>query len=431
MSNSVLLLTVGGSPDPLLTCVKELRPERVVFFASELTRKCVDGPGKPNERRRGGEVEKLESLVQLMKLAYDPGQDLVELEDIDDFQACYQQILNKVWQLQAEGHKHIAIDYTGGTKTMSAALLLVAVDEALEIHITTGIRDNTRAVQRGQATRGVGVTDLRTGRTLHREVERALGRFDYGAAEKWLHQLVRPKDLSKALRDRVQFLRSVCQSLAAWDVFDHIQALECVEGSRFSRSPQVRDRLLKPLKRLVQVRAWLDQGGPLPPQTCGYELVQDLVLNAQRCARRGRYDDAVGRIYRALEMLAQIRLKLQYGIETGQVKAEQVPEAQRSHFLQPGQTVCQLGLLKAYELLQHLQDGSVGALYAQQAKVLLNALKTRNTSLFAHGYQPIGEQEYEVFWGFAGAFLEELLERLFGKCDRISQLLSSLEAIGE
>ncbi len=34
----------------------------------------------------------------------------------------------------------------------------------------------------------------------------------------------------------------------------------------------------------------------------------DLLRNAERRAARGRYDDAAARLYRALEMLAQMRM---------------------------------------------------------------------------------------------------------------------------
>ena len=38
-------------------------------------------------------------------------------------------------------------------------------------------------------------------------------------------------------------------------------------------------------------------------------MVEDLLLNAERRAIQGRYEDAIGRIYRAIELIAQIRLK--------------------------------------------------------------------------------------------------------------------------
>jgi CRISPR-associated protein (TIGR02710 family) len=427
MAKNILLLTVGGSPDPLLTSVQDLQPDQVVFFASELTRKCVDGPGKPNERRRGPEVEKLDNLVTLMGLS---DYDVVVLEDIDDVQSCYQQMIEKVQALRADGGpQQISVDYTGGTKTMSAALVMVAVDEGLGIHITTGIRDNTRAVQRGQATRDVGVTDLRTRRILDRDFSAALKAFDFGAAERHLHSLLRPRDLSKSMRGEIQLLRSICQALGHWDLFHHTAALECVDSTAFSRLSQVREGVVEPLRKLVNVRAWLVNGGDLPKNASGYELVDDLLWNARRRAQRGRYDDAVGRFYRALEMLAQVRLRLKYGIDTGKVRAEQLPETLVGTYLSAGESEAALGLRKAYWLLRDLGDEPVGSLFKVQENALVNALTVRNHSLFAHGYQPIGRDDYLRFCGFAENFLEQLLDQLFGKCKRGRQLPASVGAI--
>ena len=433
MTQTALLLTVGGSPDPLLTSVREIQPSRVLFFTSDQSGRCVDGAGKPNERRlRDGGSEKLENFVTLMQLQdFQAERDRILLEDVDDVQACYQQMWAKVLELRAEGWRSIAVDYTGGTKSMSAALLLLAVDESLDIHLTTGLRDNTRSVQRGQTTRGVGVTDMRTQRHLDREVARSFRCFDYSEAHHLLQSLVRPRDLSRAMRLQVQFLAGVAEALAAWDVFDHQAAQECVDSSIFSKSIKVRERVQKPLQRLVGLRQWLLGTGKLPAQACGYELVEDLVLNAQRRAAVRRYDDAVGRYYRALEMLAQVRLKLQFGIETGAVKAEQIPEGMRSRYLASEESEAKLGLRDAYSLLRDLNDPMVGPLFAEREKVLINALSIRNNSLFAHGYQPIGPEQYEQFLRFAGDFLDQLLERLYGKAHRIPQLPTRLEEIWE
>lgn len=63
----------------------------------------------------------------------------------------------------------------------------------------------------------------------------------------------------------------------------------------------------------------------------------------------------------------------------------------------------QLGLHNTYQLLFMLGDG-VGSLFMEQESRLLNALKARNLSFLAHGFEPIGEAGYnhvaEVIQGF-------------------------------
>ena len=44
-------------------------------------------------------------------------------------------------------------------------------------------------------------------------------------------------------------------------------------------------------------------------KSSGYEKVGDLLRNAERRAAQSRFDDAVARLYRALELFAQLRLR--------------------------------------------------------------------------------------------------------------------------
>ena len=434
MSKKALMVTVGGSPDPLLTAVKELRPDRVTFCASESTKKCVDDPGKPNERRTGADVEKLPCLVKLMDLQdYVRERDLVELEEIDDVQACYRQMAEKVRELRAEGFQEILVDYTGGTKSMAAALVCLALDEELLLNVTTGMRTNNRAVERGQTTREVGVTDLRARRTLQVDVENAFKESNYGAAETTLRKLLRPRDLSSTLRRRVQNLMVLCEGLTIWDAFDHPRALSFIDNPDFCRLGEVRIGLVEPLRRLNGVHSWLESSAALPKGVCGYEMVDDLLNNARRRAQAGRFDDAVGRLYRALEMLAQFRLRVEYGVDTGSVDLKLIPESQqeslRAQADEKGEIV--ISLMRAYTLLENWPDPLVGAAFKELRKPLENALKTRNYSLFAHGYRCVSMEDYKQFSEVVEAFIDKLLAQVMGKHKRIPQLPRTIVGLFE
>lgn len=65
-----------------------------------------------------------------------------------------------------------------------------------------------------------------------------------------------------------------------------------------------------------------------------YEIVEDLLLNAKRRVAQELYDDAVERLYRALELLAQIRLST-YNIKTGDVDIQQLPESLQAKYADP------------------------------------------------------------------------------------------------
>ena len=61
----------------------------------------------------------------------------------------------------------------------------------------------------------------------------------------------------------------------------------------------------------------------------------DLIANADRRARiEGKYEDAVARLYSALERGAKFRLQRQYAISTEDVKPARLPEALRDEYVQ-------------------------------------------------------------------------------------------------
>lgn len=210
-----------------------------------------------------------------------------------------------------------------------------------------------------------------------------------------LTALMASYELTPEQRRRVQALRDRCAGFDAWDRFDHSEAWSYV-GLQMQ---QVQAHGLA-LKRVLSSRANIDADF-VPPEAIsghGYELVEDLLLNTQRRAHQQRYDDAVGRLYRALELLAQIRLQQTYKIETGNVELQQLPETLRDRYSNEGQDgKIQLALWKSYSLLSELPDEPLGKHFKDRANHLMNALEVRNYSLFAHGFKPITGSDYTRF----------------------------------
>jgi CRISPR-associated protein (TIGR02710 family) len=137
------------------------------------------------------------------------------------------------------------------------------------------------------------------------------------------------------------------------------------------------------------------------------------VFNADRCSAQGRYDDAVARLYRAVEMLAQKRLESKWGIDTSRVESDKIPENlqdQYRKFQQPDGTV-RIALRRAYELLSELND-PVGLSWQKDMKKLLTSLEKRNNSILAHGTIPLGEEDYMQVENTLQSFINEVLKSI-------------------
>lgn len=366
---NVLLLTVGGSPDPIRTAINTIKPERVLLFCTELSRKDALAIG-----------ETLPDFDQERDICIVPA---------DDVEPCVERILEVIRGLRSDANAVISADITGGTKSMSASLCCAAMGEGCKLFITTAPRTTTGQISGGQHTVQLPYARLLSDQFLSHRYRDLINRYEYGVAAAEAADLLKDVSYDRAAKDALFPIVQVCEAFDFWDRFLHREALARLK-------PHMQNESLRPygirLRRILRCRQLVDPefdaGGE---ETAGgdYEFVHDLVLNAQRCAVRLRYDDAVARLYRAVELLAQTRLAVKYGIQTSGVDASRLPDELRSSY--QGET--EIGMEKAYTLLERLGD-PLGKEYALRRKAIHHALQRRNHSCLAHGFRPVQEDDY-------------------------------------
>ena len=121
--------------------------------------------------------------------------------------------------------------------------------------------------------------------------------------------------------------------------------------------------------------------------------VADLINNAERRAEESKYDDAVARLYRTMELIAQYRLRKNYGIDPSNAETEKIPQSLMEKWNIPkDRKTVKLALNSDYELLDALGD-PLGQKYMEDRK-LKNLLLKRNASILAHGQTPVTKQTY-------------------------------------
>lgn len=414
MISTVLLVTVGGSHEPIVTTIGALQPDRVIFICSDGARGSqsqIVGEGTPCEVRKGSEVtNRLPNIPTQTKLGdrFEPARDLILLQDPDDLAECYGKISSALQTLQQSCPGAIfKADYTGGTKSMSVGLAMVSIDYQVELFLTSGNRTDLIRVQRGEMTTKTSIAPVLIQRTIDRFLPMVLQQYNYPAAIGELTELVRSMDVPKDLLPKIRSLSNLCKGLDAWDRFDHLEAIAFLLP--YANLKQIQP-LVMSLKRVIYSRSAIDADFQFAANEGilghGYEIVQDLLLNAQRRAVQHRYDDAVGRLYRALELLVQVRLWKTYELKTGDLDIFKLPEALRpSYQTKHDKGKVTIALCDSYELLVKLNNDPLGQLYKQQRSYLLEALKLRNRSLFAHGFQPIDRANYQHMSDTIGGFI--------------------------
>lgn len=418
----ILVITIGGSCAPIVTSINQNEPNIIHFICSDdADRKgsyiTVNGEGNVC----GDNPQKLDKSNILKQVNIPLDQEgkiyfIHKIQQFDDFNACYGHCFKLILDIQREHpDAEIIADYTGGTKSMSAGLAAISLDfKDITLCVMKGIRLNLVKVQNGTESIRLTQTNIAF---LNRQIELAsqqMEKFDFDGAISILEDCLKVSNIPDVTHDKIQMMLIFSKAYLAWDRFDHIEAwnmLYCkkkyaVEATKF-------------LESVIWSRRQFDEiferddlvGFSKSPKGCGYELVDDLLLNAERKAKQARYDDAVGRLYRALELLVQVRLKLCYEINTGDVDLDKLPDNLRLEYedkKSPKDNKIRLGLQESYDLLCKINSADeLGRIYPSIEKKLLNCLSTRNNSLFAHGMSPISKQQYDEFHNI---FVKDLLD---------------------
>jgi CRISPR-associated protein (TIGR02710 family) len=403
MAPTLLLCTVGGSHRPILTAIEQRRPDQVVFFGTgpdpatgrpgSLTQ--ILGKGTPvEERGADGQVKKLPNIPTLAGLA--EGKYEAREVPADDLDGAVVVMRNAVQELRQRFPAAVFIaDYTGGTKTMTAALVITALEaEGVELQLVTGSRGDLVRVRDGsQASITVGVEGIRLRRAMAPYLA-AWERHGYAEAAAGLRGLALPRD--SALRGELLIARDLSCAFDAWDRFDHAAARRILEDYRV-RIGQKQGHLIAFLGMLLAQD---------PRQTPAQ--LWDLWLNARRKGTQARYDDAIARLYRLTEWTAQWFLARQ-GILTADLNPAQLPADFDLRPTREGKY--KAGLLDAWRLAAHHVGGDVATFYHQEGERLRHHLLARNASILAHGTRPIQRQDWDDYATWAEGHLLPLIER--------------------
>lgn len=391
-SHSILLIcTVGGTPEPIVKSLVHWAPERVLFIPSHNTRPQIE------------EV--------LARYAKDAGRPLAPgcyricpVEEAEDLAGCLRTIRDlsseiAQWVGRGEGYGIVA-DFTGGTKCMSAALALQARRWRCQFSYVGGTR---------RMKDGVGVVESGFEYVLHsanpwdalgyQTMEEAVAVFNQGGFASAAHLLDRA--IQNAERPEVKrelaTLKAVIDAYAAWDRFDHGCAAECFKDALKNQNdlhaifPGAQP-LIARLEHHSRRVADLSGMGGRP----SISWIEDLLRNAWRRAKEGRFDDAVARLYRACEALAQIRLRERHDVpDTKTIPLDKLPVPLRAEWEPRARDgAVSVGLQDAYRLLHELGDELGGWFSEAGLAGERSPFSARNRSILGHGFEPIGKATY-------------------------------------
>jgi len=410
----VLVVTVGGSCAPIVNAIRKDRYDHVYFVCSagskgsEVT---VDGDDKPCKEIRDGRSDV--SIVAQTGLLEGQYSKLL-LDNPDDLGQCYKLLRDLRADIKQRFGPEIQVvaNYTGGTKTMSVALGTAGIAAGWSLYLNLGPRTDLVKVRSADIpVPATGVADV-YGDQYELMIQQAAKRYDYSMIAALADDLLSMQRTAES-QQLWMIVRTAALGFISWDAFDHASALDFLSplGRYYGQH-------LAALKRLTG-----------HSECNGYELVSDLLNNAERRASQKRFDDAVARLYRATEMMAQIRLFRKYALNTSNMTLDNLPGNLRPEyepFVRDNGKVL-LGLRKSFELLGRLDD-PVGRLFLDRSNAVIGVLTIRNNSIFAHGTDPVGEEGYKKVRETLHGFIAEAVDLAGDRLD-VPQFPSDLSML--
>ena len=315
-------------------------------------------------------------------------------DDPDQAYAHFDRVLTAV--LQETAPEQIEIDFTRGTKAMSAALVLAATRRAIpRLRYLVGPRDRRGTVEAGsEKVRRIRTTTV----DGHRRLDLArtlLQKGDFAAVADVLPDADGPRAglYPDALIVASRTVRAAARFYAAWDRLDYASAAGLDAGA-----PPTRD--WSTVWPTGAMRAWV-RDLECEPERSDHpamaarlrRLVVDLLANGERRVRSGQHEDALVRAYRVLELIGQARL-FDHRLDSAALDPDHdaVKDLQRKLEKKsdtpltsgPGGKL-QAGRLHVARILKRCNDPLAPRLFEFDKGSLLRPT-LRNTSVLVHGF---------------------------------------------
>lgn len=422
-----LVASVGTSYEPIVLNIRLLKPRRILFLHTDETENTLS---------------KIVKYCELEAVEYEKRR-VSETSPLDIYQEIKRSYI--VW----EKPRKMYIDFTGGTKAMSAAAAMAGamIDVQLVYVGSNDYLTDFRKPNPGSET--LFYIDNPLSIFGDFEIEKALTLFEkynYAGAQEKLGEL-KESIPDPAIRQQMNFVYLLAKVYELWDALDFRQAYEYIGKLNHQLR---RDRLMhgnfllmdcyEHLEKQEEILRYLKEIPELLKKKCNADIIKSKnIMNAlmftmyqSACIRekQEKYDMATLLFYRLLEMIEQRRMS-HYGLYVSQMNYAQIKydnkyqpayekldsrqqleffkgrvrEIKVELFGRPGNDYLpdQVSLLEGFIMLTALGDpivcsedkGEINKLKRIRAMVYL-----RNNSIFAHGLGPVSYNDYLKFKNF-------------------------------
>ncbi len=398
----VLIIPMGMAAQYYILQIKALNPKKVYFLSTPETEK-----------------EYLGKIIEMTNLQ--PSQYHKELFDYATINApeAYDAIKKIV---KTNKGKKIAVDITRGKRSMIAGASLVGEFFDCDIiYVYKGWLPNLRLGDPG--TEDLVILDSSLylfGDLENNYAIQLFNNYEYTSASALFAVL---KNRSRDPRI-FEIKNLISDAYAYWDSFNYKAAGRKIEESlkkinqyKLQIYPDPKLNLnLKVLKVLGDLQGTKKTFEVIKNVHLVSHLISDLYCNARRREKQGRFEDAVSRYYRIIELIAQNRLALR-GISTGNPDFTKIApylkefkKTAEQVYVQVKSFPSKIPLMDAQVLLYVMKDDLWEASTLSSLKKLYETILLRDTSLIAHGIRRIDRKTFLKFEDVTKKFIYTFFE---------------------
>jgi len=392
-----MIITVGTGRDrkdiasAICKSISEHNPTEVIFLVTDLSKSetlpLILSSDNVKDKKHSDKLLSDENDVEKIKIECDT-------------------IIKEIFK----NHKQdeITVDYTSGTKAMSSGIVLSAIANKIgSISYIAGKRERDgRVIPGSERIISFSPADLYANE-LFAESVRSFNSYQYDVAFQLLDEA---KNLFQEQRfiEKANTLSCLANVYSRWDKFllsESMDLLNRLPVSDFYAEWGVKSKIEKN-KQIIYKE--------VKNKFCEERMI-DLFLNAKRRQNEYKYDDAIARLYRLLEYIAQFLIarrelyqtRNDNEIDTSRLNLDKIPTGFQEKYRE------QIGLDKNYELLNDLKEPLGIEVYSElknKDSALKRILVIRNNSILAHGFDPVKKDNFTEFFQIIEKYLRKIVK---------------------
>ena len=387
---TALICTVGDSYDPIVKHIINLKPDLVYFLFTEKTGKNI------------------ELIVNQTDIKCFDKEILNFPNNIDE---TFSKSLNIISNLLRKNYKVIG-NFTAGTKPMSAGLAMACVERRCGYEYGDGERDEKTGMSisfkeniiQDNPYEKYAINEFKRGRWFFNKYQFLASLENFKHASEILD--------GGNLKTRSDMLVKIVSFYESWDKFNDKNLKNDLKEilNQINDTNELYEYLTLEFPDFYnQMNRNLEFLDKKDNPMC---YLPDLLNNAKRRICEGKYDDAVARLYRTLELVAQLQLfkyhivdektfreEKRFQIDVDKLKKKKSYEKISAKFNTRYDYLDRLDLTKDYLLLELLSEDSSYDLdkssqyLVKSFKNIRSRVELRNKSILAHGLKPLNERD--------------------------------------